>query len=45
VSTLRFFYGVTLDQPGLARLLTFVREPRASASSRAHAGFSPCQSQ
>jgi integrase/recombinase XerD len=28
VSALRFFYGVTLDQPGLARLLTFVREPR-----------------
>ena len=28
VSALRFFYGVTLDQPELARLLTFVSEPR-----------------
>ena len=28
VAALRFFYGVTLDQPSLARHLTFVGEPR-----------------
>src|SRR4029077_5262938 len=27
VAALRFFYGVTLDQPSLARHLTFVGEP------------------
>jgi integrase-like protein len=28
VAALRFFFTVTLDRPGMARYLTFVREPR-----------------